>query len=916
MPERAARGAAGRPATVRASAPPRTSLRRILARQFMLTASLPLLLFIAFWSFVSFPRAVADIERENAQTATLLRKQIEAVLRVPQRALETTAALMADLPPRPGLASALMRQALAGESAFEDLCVADEQGIVTDASARPSAGVRAGDLVGLDLSTRPFYALAQARDATVWSDTFLSPLTGHVTAVLAQPVGKRLLVAEMSLGGLAAELAQFERPAQAVVVVLDGKGRVIVHPNQQLAAWQENLGRVPLVETALRGSPGAGEIELEGERWMATVAQVQPAGWYVLVAQRRALLFAPLLQIGIAGGATAALALVLAVVIALRLAAREATRYRRLAAAAQAMVDDPSRDAGREPELESEETHELWLRLRAVLDRLQEQEQEASGARHHLQSVLDAATEVAVVETDVDGTVRLFNRGAEKMLGRRSADVVDALSPIAWHDGEELAARAARLAERLGRPVLGFEILCAVARDAGYEVRDWTLVRQDGTRLLASVAVTAMRGAQGELRGYVCVAVDQTERERAAELESARERAEVASRAKSEFLSRVSHELRTPLNAMLGYAQLLTLPDERPLSPSQVERVRLIETAGWHLVRLIDDVLDLSRIEGGHMTLSIEPLDLRSVLADAARLVAPQAAARGVAIALPDAGASAPAAWSACADGTRLRQVFVNLFSNAVKYNVAGGRVDVSRIEGPAGMVGVRVADTGHGLDPAQMSRLFAPFDRLGLEAGGVEGTGIGLVITKRLLELMDGRIEVESTPNVGSSFSVFLPTAGAAHGAPGPAHAGPPQADASVAGAVVYVEDNEVNALLMSAVFALRPGCTLHLCDTLAAARTLIPQLRPRLVLVDMHLPDGSGLTLLEWLHADRQLRDIPAVVLSADATRSQQDAAARAGARAYLTKPIQLAETLRVVDGILRAGTDTAAAGGPPGG
>jgi len=880
----------------------RTSLRSLLARQFLLIATLPLLLFIGIWSLVTFPRAVAGIERENAQTATLLRKHIEAVLRVPQRSLQATAALMADLPPRPELEGALMREALAAESAFEDLCIADEQGVVTEASARASAGVRASDLIGLDLSTRPFYSSVHERNATVWSDTFLSPLTGHVTAVLAQPIGRRLLVAEMSLAGLADELAQRDATTQAIVVVLDGKGRVIVHPNQQLAAWQENLGRVPLVEAALRGSPGAGEIDLEGERWLATIAQVQPAGWYVLVAQRRALLFAPLQQIGLAGGLTALVALVLASLMALRQAARESRRFRGLAAAAQAMVDDPGRAPPSELELESEETHELWQRLRAVVDRLQEQEHDASAARRHLQSVLDAATEVAIVESDTTGTVRLFNRGAEKMLQRSAADVVGKVSPSLWHDDAELAARGAALATQLGRPVLGFEILCGVARDVGYEVRDWTVVRPDGTRLLVSIAVTAMRGPRAELRGYLAIAVDQTERQRAAELESARERAEIESRAKSEFLSRVSHELRTPLNAMLGYAQLLTLPGDQPLSPAQAERVKLIETAGWHLVRLIDDVLDLSRIEGGHMTLSLETVDLRAVLADAARLVGPQAAARDVLVVLPAADAAPPGAGSARADGTRLRQVFVNLLSNAVKYNVVGGRVDVELLERRDGLVGVRVADTGHGLGPDQLARLFAPFDRLGLEASGIEGTGIGLVITKRLLELMDGRVDVESTPGVGSRFTVWLPGAD-----PGPAGraadtAGTPASDPAVAGAVVYVEDNEVNALLMTAVFALRPNCELHLCDTIASARLLIAELQPRLVLVDMHLPDGSGLALLEWLRADPRLREIPAVVLSADATRGQQDAAARAGARAYLTKPIQLAETLRVVDDVLR--------------
>jgi PAS domain S-box-containing protein len=884
----------------------RVSLRRILTRQFLLAAASPLLLFVAIWITVTLPDAVDDIERDNAQTAALLRSQIEAVLMVPQRSLEMAAALIADTAPQSALERTVMRQTLASAPSFQALYVADEHGVIRDAYTRPTGGLPSSGLIGLDFSTRPFYGLARERKGLVWSDTFLSPLTGQVTAVLAQPVGSRLLIADISLAGLAKEIAQRDRPREAIVVLLDGKGRAIVHPRQELATWQENLGEIPLIRTALGGHPGAGEIELGGERWLATVARIQPAGWYVLVAQRRTMLFAPLKRIGIVAGGTALLALALAGALAFRMAAREAERYRRLVAAAQAMVDDPRSDA--EVELGSEETHALWLRLRTLLDRLQEQEQRARSAQRQLQSVLDAATEVAVVATDTSGIVRLFNRGAEKMLGYTSQEVVGVFSLSQWHDPDEVAVRARDLSARLNRQVTGAEVFNIVAREANYEVRDWTFVRRNGSRLLVSLAMTALHDEQGNVSGFLGVAVDQSQRQRAADLDLARERAEAASQAKSEFLSRVSHELRTPLNAMLGYAQLLMLDSDFSLGTEQRERVARIETAGWHLVRLIDDVLDLSRIESGRMTLTIEPVDVHGVLAEAVRLVSPYAADRALTIKAPVAATAPVPARSpmVMADRTRLSQVLVNLLSNAVKYNVEGGRVDVSFVERDGALLGIKVADTGRGMNDLQLERLFVPFDRLGLESTNIEGTGIGLVISKRLVELMNGSIEVQSAPRVGSNFTVVLPRAGNDPLSRSTAQPGRSVVDPTVAGDVVYVEDNEVNAILMSAVFTLRPSCRLHLTSTLLAGRQLIEEVVPRLVLIDMHLPDGSGLSMLEWLGAHERLKGVHAVIVSADATRSQQEAAARAGAHGYLTKPIQVAEALQVIDAILRTDPD----------
>ncbi len=882
----------------------RVALRRVFAWQFALVAALPLLFLAVVWAALAGPEAVRQLEQENLQVSTLIRGQIESVLGVHQRSLGIVAAFIDTPGTTPELTRRLMWQTIEATPAFEALYIADRQGLVEAAAVRRTGGVQARDLLGLDLSARPFYALARDRKALIWSDTFLSPLTGQVTAVLALPVGERLLVADISLVGLSRELYGQEQRPDVAIIVLDGKGRVIVHPDQQLANWQENLRHLPLVQSALAGQPGHGPLRLRGEPWLASAAPVASIGWTVIVAQPRSKLYAPLQRVAWVSGISVLAALALAVGTALRLARTVSERYRRLAAAAQALVDGGRQDV--EVDLGSEETHALWERLRQLLDRLQEQEQQAKTAQHDLQAVLDAATEVCVVATGTDGVIRLFNRGAVKMLGWPAQEMIGRCALGRFHDPAQVQARMRELSLRHGRPIDEHEALVAVARDSGYEVRDWTFIRQDRSRLLVSVAVTALRDGLGQTTGFLHIAVDQTERQRAAELEVARERAEAASQAKSEFLSRVSHELRTPLNAMLGYAQLLAMDGSEPLSASQLERVNRIETAGWHLLKLIDDVLDLSRIEAGRMPLATTALDLDAAVKQATRLVAPQAQAQGITLLAPDLSLGAAHSPTVRADATRLRQVLANLLSNAIKYNRRGGHVAATLVDRGDGYFGVKVADTGRGMDNHQLERLFAPFDRLGLEGSDIPGTGIGLVITKRLVELMDGFVEVTSTPDVGSEFTVFLPAAEA------PARADEAEAAASagaapdVVGHVVYVEDNPTNATLMREVFDLRPGCRLHVCESLKEGRDLIGRIRPRLVLVDLHLPDGSGLDLLNWLRNAPEMRGTPAVVVSADATRSQQQQAVAAGAQAYLTKPLRIAEVLEVVDAILLANVE----------
>ena len=407
--------------------------------------------------------------------------------------------------------------------------------------------------------------------------------------------------------------------------------------------------------------------------------------------------------------------------------------------------------------------------------------------------------------------------------------------------------------------------------------------------LLLSLLMTALVAVLVRRRRYALKAVER----QTAELREARELAERANQAKSEFLSRMSHELRTPLNAILGFGQVLELDG---LDADQQESVDHIMKGGRHLLGLVDEILDISRIEAGTMTISVEPVEVASALGDVLRLVGPLAAASQIELTsgLPPADES-----YVLADRLRLRQVLLNLLSNAVKYNRAGGWVHVSVTHGRDRKVEIRVADSGAGIPADKLALLFTPFERLGAELGETEGTGLGLALSKGLMERMGGAIRAENAAEGGAVFILELDRVESAVSesildAARRTGEEQPQFGACT---LLYIEDNLSNFQLIERVLAAQREVQLLPAMQGGLGMDLAERHQPDLILLDLHLPDIPGAELFARLQANPNTADIPVVVISADATDKQVKRLLEAGAADYLTKPLDLRRFLEVV-------------------
>lgn len=399
--------------------------------------------------------------------------------------------------------------------------------------------------------------------------------------------------------------------------------------------------------------------------------------------------------------------------------------------------------------------------------------------------------------------------------------------------------------------------------------------------------------------------LDEALRETNTNLELARLQADRANLAKSEFLSSMSHELRSPLNAILGFAQLME-SGVPPPTPSQQASLEQILKGGWYLLSLINDILDLASIESGHAALSMEPVALGAVLQDCQTLIEPLTTDRAVHIDFPEL----PTTCIVHADPIRLKQVIINLLSNAIKYNQNGGSVVVTCDSPAAGRLRINVRDSGPGLSKQKLAQLFQPFNRLGQEAGSTKGTGIGLVVSQRLVQSMGGELGVQSREGEGSVFWFELKlaeaepvgTERATLSKPSPT---PPPQHNPLQRTVLYVEDNPDNIALMAQLLAARPDLRLLGAPDAMRGMTLARSLAPDVVVMDINLPDISGLEVLQLLQADPATRHIPVLALSANAMPRDIEKGLTAGFYRYITKPIKVNEFLQALDeGLALAG------------
>jgi len=420
----------------------------------------------------------------------------------------------------------------------------------------------------------------------------------------------------------------------------------------------------------------------------------------------------------------------------------------------------------------------------------------------------------------------------------------------------------------------------------------------DGRMLSIETRGRLIRDEAGHETRAVLVSRDVTEAAAAESvMKEAKEAAERANAAKSEFMSRMSHELRTPLNSVLGFAQILEMELK---SPDELEMVGYIHNSGKYLLELINEVLDISRIESGHISVMIEPIVLQDLEKECIELVKPHANELGVTI-----FSQSVYEFQVLGDQQRLKQVMLNLLSNAIKYNRPHGSVTISCVPKPGSKVRLSVSDTGPGINPDLIDRLFTPFDRLDAETSGIEGTGLGLALSRGLIEAIGGTMGVESTVGSGSTFWIELPSVKSPRAT---ISLTPPALAVNTADAaestVLYIEDDVANVQLVERLLIQRPNINLITSLLGGQGVELAQHYRPDLILLDVHLTDLHGFEVLERLQGDSRTIDIPVVVLSADATTWQRRRFRNAGVYEYLSKPLDLQQLLDVIDQRLGAG------------
>jgi PAS domain S-box-containing protein len=494
----------------------------------------------------------------------------------------------------------------------------------------------------------------------------------------------------------------------------------------------------------------------------------------------------------------------------------------------------------------------------------------------------------ALMTTDPRGIITDVNQQMEALTGCTRDELIGAPFKNYFTDPDRAEA--------------GIKRVLSESKVTDYEL---TARARDGKETVVSYNATTFHDRDRKLQGVFAAARDVTERQRFArtlqennvELGRAKAAAEKANLAKSEFLSSMSHELRSPLNAILGFAQLIN-SDTPPPTASQAAGIDQILHAGWYLLELINEILDLAQIESGKLALSLEPTALADVMQECQSMIEPQALSRGIQMTFSHRATP----YFVNADRTRLKQVLINLLSNAIKYNRPSGTVTVDCALLPPDRIRVTVRDTGSGLSPDQVTQLFQPFNRLGQETGAEQGTGIGLVMSKRLVELMGGAIGVESSPGHGSDFWFELRSASAPElppeFPPSQATARAPQEHGAPLRTLLYVEDNPANLKLIEQLLARRPDIRLLSAKEGSLGIDIARAALPDLILMDINLPGISGFETLKILRDHPATAHIPVIALSANAMPRDIEKGLLAGFFRYLTKPIKVSEFMDTLD------------------
>jgi signal transduction histidine kinase/CheY-like chemotaxis protein len=516
-----------------------------------------------------------------------------------------------------------------------------------------------------------------------------------------------------------------------------------------------------------------------------------------------------------------------------------------------------------------------------------------------LETAILTSANFSIIATDEKGIIQLFNVGAERTLGYTAAEVVNRVSPSDLHDPQEVIARAQALSVELGTSIApGFEALAFKASREIEDIYELTYICKDGSRFPAIVSITALRADDGGIIGYLLIATDNSARKLVeSKLNQAMAAAEMANRAKTDFLSSMSHELRTPLNAILGFAQIIDSGTPPP-TVNQKRNLEQILKAGWYLLELINEILDLALIESGKVTMSREPVSLVEVMVECQAMIEPQAQKRGIGMTFPRFASP----HYINADRTRVKQVLINLLFNAIKYNKTGGTVTVDCEMKPPDLMRISVRDTGAGLGPDQVSQLFQPFNRLGKEGGAEEGTGIGLVVTKRLVELMGGAIGADSVVGQGSVFWIELSVTVAPQLAPAERERATGSRAKMPAGTplrtLLYVEDNPANLELVEQLIARCPDLRMLSAADGKLGIEYARAYQPEVILMDINLPGMSGTEAMQILRADPATAHIPIIALSANAVPRDIEKGLEAGFFNYLTKPIKVNQFMDALD------------------